>query len=64
MFRYAVNWGYLKENPALGIAQWKENIEAAEFLEKDEVTGLLEACEAGYRPIFVTAIGDAPRGRT
>ena len=56
MFKYAVNWKYLKENPALGIPQEKEKIPEAEYLKAEEVAAFLDAAEVAYRPIFVTAI--------
>ena len=56
MFKYAVNWGYLKENPASGIKQTKEKIEPADYLDVDEVRLFLDSAEPVYRPIFVTAV--------
>jgi len=56
MFKHAVNWGYLKDNPALGIAQVKEPLGQTDYLRADEVPAFLAAAEEKYRPIFVTAI--------
>jgi integrase len=56
MFKKAVEWGYLKENPAAGIPQSKEAFEPADYLEADEVEKFLEYAEESYRPVFVTAV--------
>ena len=56
MFKKAVEWGYLKENPALGIPQSKERIEAADYLDDDEVQEFLDNAEDEYRPIFLVAV--------
>jgi len=56
MFKYAVNWRYIKENPAIGIKQAREKIEEAEYLSEGEARKFLAAIDPAYRPIFVTAI--------
>jgi integrase len=56
IFKKAVEWEYIKDNPALGIQQSKEMILEAEYLTVDEATAFLADAETAYKPIFVTAI--------
>jgi len=56
MLKKAVEWEYLKENPAIGIPQSKETFEPAEYLAVEEVEKFLAFAEEEYRAIFVTAV--------
>jgi len=56
MFRYAVNWGYLDSNPAIGIRQARERMRHPEYLGAEEVRGFLTHAEPEHRPVFLTAV--------
>ncbi len=61
MFRKAVEWGYLEQNPAEGIKQSPEKLREASFLEKEEVPRLISACDDRIRPLIVAAVNTGMR---
>lgn len=56
MLRKAVDWGYLKENPAWGIKQMKENPPEFAFLTFDEIDRLIEATSGRLKTFFTLAV--------
>jgi len=56
MLRKAVDWEYLKENPAWGVRQQKENPPEFEFLTEDEIKRLLECCAPHLKTFLTLAI--------
>ncbi|MCI0530312.1 MAG: tyrosine-type recombinase/integrase [Nitrospira sp.] len=56
MFRKAIEWGYLKANPANGVRKLKEPPGRLRYLAKTEVQKLLLACPPRLSPIVMTAL--------
>jgi len=56
MFKKAVEWEYLEQNPAFGIPQEKEDVPDLNYLERDEAARFLTESEKEYQPLFVTAV--------
>ena len=61
MLRKAVEWGYIKQNPAAGIKQFKETPKAARYLTSEECSALLAACPDHLYPIVVLALNTGMR---
>ena len=59
--RKAVEWGYLKENPASEIRLFKERPKPPRYLEKEEIAALLDQCPLHIYPIVVTALNTGMR---
>ncbi|MSR84339.1 MAG: site-specific integrase [Candidatus Latescibacteria bacterium] len=53
MFRKAVDWGYLKSNPAWGVKQQKETPPEFGFLTENEIDRVIE-CSAPHMKAFLT----------
>jgi integrase len=56
MLRKAVEWDYLKANPAKEIRFLKEPPGRLRYLTPKEAKALLKACSVHLRPIVVTAL--------
>lgn len=52
----AVEWGYLRESPARFVKKLREPHVEMDFYGPEEVQRLLEACTAGNRLLFATAV--------
>jgi integrase len=50
MLTKAVDWGYLKQNPAKSVKQLKEPPGRLRYLEVEEIEGLLDACDDPWTP--------------
>jgi integrase len=50
MFRKAVEWGYLKENPGTSVKKLRTGAPHFRYLAADEVNKLLEACSSSDNP--------------
>lgn len=56
MFKWAVEWNYLKTNPAANVkAPRKERVEM-DFLTPEEIRVFLDALDEKWKPLFYTAI--------
>jgi integrase len=56
MFKHAVNWGYLKINPAEGLENPRVEKEEIEILTPEEIKLSLEHVTLKYRTFFLVAI--------
>lgn len=56
LLRKAVDWGYLKANPAVGVRKLKEPPGRVRYLSPAEVAKLLEVASPALRPIVVVAL--------
>jgi len=56
MLRKAVDWNYLKDNPAWGIKQQRESPPEFEFLTEAEIDALLDHCAEHLKTFFTLAI--------
>ena len=56
LFNRAIEWGKATENPARKVRLFKETGRRLRFLEKEEVTKLLNACADHLRPIVILAL--------
>jgi len=61
MFTKAIEWGYVKENPAKKVKLLKEPPGRLRYLRPEEVEKLLNACADYIRPIVVTALNTGMR---
>jgi integrase len=61
MYTKAVEWGYVKSNPAKGIKRLKEPPGRLRYLKVEEVGELLRVCSDHIRPIVVTALNTGMR---
>lgn len=61
MYTKAIEWGYVKTNPAKGVRFLKEPPGRLRYLEPLEVEVLLKACAAHIHPIVVTALNTGMR---
>ncbi len=61
MYTKAIEWGYVKVNPAKGVKLLKEPPGRLRYLNPDEVERLLNACSNHIRPIVVTALNTGMR---
>lgn len=56
MLRLAVDWGYLRENPAKGIKMYKEPPGRLRYLSKYEISKLLSNCDERIYPVVLCAL--------
>ena len=61
MFSKAVDWEYLKENPAQRVKRFPENSAKERTLREDEREKLLEACASHLQPIVLMALNTGMR---
>jgi integrase len=61
MFKRAVAWGYIEANPIAGLSQAKEQHKEAEYLSREEVARLLDACPERIRPLITVAVNTGMR---
>ncbi|MDP2211990.1 MAG: site-specific integrase [Candidatus Aquicultor sp.] len=55
IFKQAIIWGYLVDNPAQHIKRPRAEHKEISYLSPDELTRLLEACPDNYYPFILTA---------
>jgi len=56
IFKHAIVWGFLKENPARFVERPREKRREMDYLTPDEVRRLLEASSPEFYPLFSTAV--------
>ncbi|MFA5780351.1 MAG: tyrosine-type recombinase/integrase [Elusimicrobiota bacterium] len=56
MFKKAIDWDFIKENPVAKVSPLKENNEIVRYLTKEELKKLVKACPKWLKEIVVTAI--------
>ena len=56
MLGHAVQWEYLRANPAQHVKKVRSVRPEMDFLTPTEVTRFLEKCSPGFRPLFTTAV--------
>ena len=61
MFTKAIEWGFLKENPAKPVKLLKENNRRLRFLSEDEIDRLLTNCSGYLRDIVLLALNTGMR---
>ena len=61
MFKKAIDWNFVKENPVAKVSPLKENNERVRYLTKEELKKLLKACPKWLREIVITAIATLMR---
>jgi integrase len=61
MYTKAIEWGYVKTNPARMVKKLKEPPGRLRYLKPEEVNALLKACSEHLRPIVVTALNTGMR---
>ena len=61
MFSKAIEWGFLKENPAKPVKLFKENNRRLRFLNEDEVNRLLSNCNGYLKDIVLVALNTGMR---
>ncbi len=62
MFRLAVQWGFVKENPTDGVSKLRVPKKVApKFLTKEQCTALLDACDEWLHPIIFTFLNTGMR---
>ncbi len=61
MFKRAAAWGYIEVNPIAGLSQSKEQRAEAEYLSREEVAALLDACPDKIRPLITVAVNTGMR---
>ena len=61
MFTKAIDWGFVKANPAKGVKRLKEPPGRLRYLKTEEVEALLRACSDNIRPIVVIALNTGMR---
>jgi len=47
LFKKAIEWGYVEENPAIKVRRYRADNQRLRYLEKDEARRLLEECNHG-----------------
>jgi integrase len=63
MYTKAIEWGYIKENPAKNVKLLKEPPGRLRYLSPEEVERLLDNCMDHLRPIVLTAVNTGMRKR-
>ena len=61
MFSQAIEWGHSKENPVKKVKFDKEKNSRTRFLEKEELTALLDNCHPVLRAIVLVAVNTGMR---
>jgi len=61
MYSKAIEWGYVKENPAKGVKLLKEPPGRLRYLSPEEVGSLLDSCLDHLCPIVLTAVNTGMR---
>jgi len=61
MYTKALEWGYLKTNPAKGVKSLKEPPGRLRYLRPEEVKKLLDVCHGYLRSIVITALNTGMR---
>lgn len=61
MYSKAIEWGYLKANPAKGVKRLKEPPGRLRYLRPEEVDALLKCCSENLRPLVITALNTGMR---
>jgi len=61
MFNLAVEWGWLKSNPAQDVKLLKGETKRLRILEREELTGLIGAAANYLRPIIIAAVSTGMR---
>ena len=61
MFTKAIEWGYVKTNPAKSVKLLKEPPGRLRYLRSEEVMALINACADHTRPIVITALNTGMR---
>jgi integrase len=56
MFNVARQWEIMKDNPCFGVEMFPEKQTKAEFLTPEECQRLVNAADAYFRPVLITAI--------
>jgi len=61
MFSKAIEWGFIKENPAKPVKLFKENNRRLRFLSEEEINKLLSACHGYLKDIVIVALNTGMR---
>ena len=61
MFNWAIEWGYVKENPVKKVKLEKENNVRTRFLEIEELKKLLNVCDEPLKPVVILVINTGMR---
>jgi len=61
LFSKAIEWGFLKENPAKPVKLFKENNKRLRFLSEEEINRLLSVCDGYLRDIVIVALNTGMR---
>ncbi len=56
MFKHAVRWGYLRENPALYVEKPRVERKEMDFLTPEEIRLMLDHARPQFRPLFLCAV--------